>query len=169
MLFRSPRGENIVEKNWMPVQKPSLFTAVDFDFLYDSGFTYSTETNEITEVDGPKLPVRGGSQLVGLENGTMLAITHQTITSDYMRFANIQKPPIMRRRYVHRFIQYSSNGEILKVTDMFNFLNKSIEFASGLAIKDGKLLVTFGALDSSAHIASFPLKKVLSALRPPKI
>jgi predicted GH43/DUF377 family glycosyl hydrolase len=63
-------------------------------------------------------------------------------------------------------MQYDEQGKILKTTDMFNFINKSVEFAAGLAIYNDKVLVSFGALDSSAHIASIPLKNILSALRP---
>ena len=168
-MYDSPRGEEIVEKNWMPIHKPSLYSDVDFDYLYDSGYTYSIKDQDITHVGGPELPVRGGSQLVGLDNGTMLAIVHQTVTAEFIRFANITKPPLMRRRYAHRFIQYDEKGRIIKVTDPFNFIDKSIEFASGICIDQNRVLVTFGALDSSAHIASFPLKNVLSALRPPLI
>jgi hypothetical protein len=66
-------------------------------------------------------------------------------------------------------MQYDSDGRIMRTTDMFNFINKSIEFAAGLAIHDNKVFVTFGALDSSAHISSIPLKNILSALRVPNV
>jgi len=168
-MYDSPRGVEIVEKNWMPIHKPSLYSDVDFDYIYDSGYTYSIKDQDITHVGGPELPVRGGSQLIGLENGTMLAVIHQCVSAEYIRFASLTKESLFRRRYVHRFIQYDDKGRILKVTDKFNFIDKSIEFAAGMALHNDKLLVTFGALDSSAHIASIPLKKVLSALRPPLI
>jgi predicted GH43/DUF377 family glycosyl hydrolase len=166
-MFDSPVSEGTVEKNWMPVHKQGINSTIDFDYIYNSGKTYTIADHSVEDVGGYDLPIRGGSQLVELENGTFLAVIHQTVSAEAIRFANIQKEPLFRRRYAHRFIQYNDKGQILKVTDKFNFLDKSIEFASGLAIKDGRAYVSFGALDSSAHIASIPLKNILSALRPP--
>lgn len=170
-MYESPKDAETVEKNWMPVHRTSLVNSdeVTFDFLYQSGTTFNSQTRETNFVGGPLLSVRGGSQLVGLDNGTMLGVVHQTVFSEYMRFASLSQEPIFRRKYVHRFLQYDADGRILKTTEMFNFLNKSIEFAAGIAINQNKVFVTFGALDSSAHIASIPLKNILSSLRPPKV
>lgn len=168
-MFDSPVSEDTVEKNWMPVHRTSLYNEKDiaFDYIYNSGQTFTIETKELNEVGGPIPPrVRGGGQLIGLENGTMLGIIHQCVSAEYIRFANLTQEPLFRRRYVHRFMQYNEQGQILKTTDMFNFINKSIEFAGGLSTYNDKILVSFGALDSSSHVASIPLKKILSALRP---
>ena len=171
-IFDTPTGDpGVVEKNWMPVNRLGLYNPNDvtFDYIYNSGYTFNIGGRLLTHVGGPELKVRGGSQLVGLENGTMLAVIHHTVSDERIRFANITRPPLYRRRYSHRFMQYDEQGRILKVTDMFTFLDKSVEFASGITIHDNKVLVTFGALDSSAHIASIPLKNILSALRLPLI
>lgn len=170
-MFDSPINEDTVEKNWMPVHRPSLSNPEDvtFDYLYSSGKTYTIADRTLHNVGGPEIPVRGGSQLIGLENGTLLSIVHQCVSAEYIRFASLTKEPLFRRRYVHRFVQYDEQGRVLKVTDPFNFLNKSVEFAGGMTTHENKLLVTFGALDSSAHIASIPLKNVLANLRPPRI
>jgi hypothetical protein len=171
-IFDTPTGDpGVVEKNWMPVNRSGLYNPNDikFDYIYNSGYTFNIDGRLTNHVGGPELKVRGGSQLVGLENGTMLAVIHHTVSDERIRFANITKPSLYRRRYSHRFIQYDEQGRILKVTDMFTFLNKSVEFASGITIHNDKVLVTFGALDSSSHVASIPLKKILSALRLPLI
>jgi predicted GH43/DUF377 family glycosyl hydrolase len=171
-IFDSPTGDDqLVEKNWMPVDRGTLFNPkdVNFDYLYKSGETFNIDGRIRTFVGGPELKVSGGSQLIGLENGTMLGIIHQVVSQETIRFANITKPPLFRRRYSHRFMQYDEQGRIIKVTDMFTLMNKSIEFAAGIAMHDNKVLVTFGALDSSAHIASIPLKNILSNLRLPLI
>ena len=168
-LFNSPIDTDTVEKNWMPDHRTSLYNEKDiaFDYIYNPGQTYNIETRELTNVGGPTPSrVRGGGQLIGLENGTMLGIIHQCVSAEYIRFANLSQEPLFRRRYVHRFMQYNEQGQILKTTDMFNFINKSVEFAGGLSTYNDKVLVSFGALDSSSHIASIPLKKILSALRP---
>ncbi len=170
-MFDSPRGKDIVEKNWMPVDKGLIVDGKrpKFDYIYDCGMTYTIATREMKEVGGFKLPLRGGSQLIPLEDGTFLAIMHQVVTQEYMRFAVLNKSPLMKRRYAHRFVQFSAEGQIIKVTDPFTFLNKSIEFASGLAQSGDRFLVTFGALDSSAHVCSVSVSDVLSALRRPKV
>lgn len=170
-MFESPRGKDVVEKNWMPVDKGLMPAAArpGFDYVYDCGMTYSIKDKTATEVGGFKLPLRGGSQLIPLEDGTYLAVMHQVVTQQYMRFAALNKSPLMKRRYSHRFVQFSDKGQIVKVTDPFTFLDKSIEFASGLARSGGRLLVTFGALDCSAHISSLSLELVLASLRRPRL
>jgi hypothetical protein len=170
-IFESPKGRTINEKNWMPVDRLSLYNPndVSFDYWYQSTETFNIESKKLNNSGGHQLPVSGSSQLVGLENGTLLGIIHQRDLSQKMRFTDITKPAINRRCYSHRFLQFDEQGRILKVTDKFNFLNKSVEFASGIAIHEKNVLVTFGALDSSAHITSVPLKNILSSLRPPKI
>ena len=172
-IFDSPSTElQSVEKNWMPIVKsPWLNTGAPpaFDFIYDSMHGYNSAKKELVDVGGYSLPIRGGSQVISLGDGTMLSIVHQVTLADIKRSSNIMEGTIMRRRYVHRFIQYDKTGKIIKVTDKFNFLNKSIEFASGIALYQDRVLVTFGALDCAAYIASIPLDKVHSALRQPSI
>lgn len=173
-LFDSPKGSAAVEKNWMPVEKGMIpagsesFSRPEFDYIYESGKTYTIATRSVDEVGGFVVPVRGGSQLIPLDDGTFIAVVHETVTNEHMRFPSLTRSPLMRRRYAHRFVQYSDKGQVLQVTDRFNFLNKSIEFASGLARYGDRLLVTFGALDSSAHICSVSLDDVLAALRRPR-
>ena len=111
-LFDSPVDKGTVEKNWMPVHRPSLYNPDDvtFDYLYSAGQTYTIDDHKVHNVGGPNLYVRGGSQLIGLENGTMLAIIHQCVSTESIRFASLVKEPLFRRRYVHRFIQYDEKG-----------------------------------------------------------
>lgn len=166
-LFDSPN--NRMEKNWMPVHREGMMKEPLFDFVYESGYTYSIKSQSLTSVGGYILPLRGGSQLLPLEDGTYLGITHQLTLNDIMRFSDIKKSPLVRRRYIHRFVQYTEQGQVFQVTDPFNFLNKSIEFAAGMAIRDKKLLVSFGVLDCSAHVAVMNLSDVLDSLRRPKL
>jgi predicted GH43/DUF377 family glycosyl hydrolase len=170
IILESPIHHGTVEKNWMPVHRPSLTNPDDitYDYIYSCSKTYNIDGGVLKTVGGYDLPIRGGSQVIGLDNGTMLAIIHQTVTTETIRFAALTKENLIRRRYLHRFIQLNEKGQVIKVSEMFNFLNKSIEFAAGLAIKDGKVIVSFGALDSSSHVASLPLKNILANLREPK-
>ncbi len=170
-LFESPKGTDNVEKNWMPVEKGLLPAdkRPSWDYVYDSKNVFSIGSRSVQKVGGYDLPLRGGSQLLPLDDGTFLAVVHQAIESSFMRFPSITNPVLVRRRYGHRFVQYSADGELLCVTDPFNFLNKSIEFAAGMAFNGDKVLVTFGALDCAAYVAEFDLDEVLASLRRPRV
>jgi hypothetical protein len=62
-----------------------------------------------------------------------------------------------------------SDNWLIKVSDKFNFLNKSIEFASGLTFNEDRLIVTFGAIDCYAFVSSLSYEAVMSSLREPRI
>lgn len=169
--FKKARGTSFelldASTDWMPVHQEDMKSSPAFDFVCESGKTYSMSKKTFENVGGYVLPLRGSSQLLPLDDGTFLGITHQIVLSENMRFSDIKKSALMRRRYVHRFVQYTSQGQVLKVTDPFNFINKSIEIANGIAIRKNRIVVTFGALDSSAHASSLQLDEVLDALRRP--
>lgn len=168
-MFDSPKTPTQPEKNWMPVHHEGLVKTPTFDYVYEAGKTYSIKDRTTTDVGGYILPLRGGSQLLPLRDGTYLGTTHHVTLAQGMRFSDINKSPIMRRRYAHRFVQYSEQGQIMKVSDPFTFLNHSVEFAAGMAFREDRTLVTFGALDSSAHLAVFSTQDVLDSLRRPNI
>jgi hypothetical protein len=160
------------EKNWMPVDKGSISEdeRPKWDYIYKTGMTFTIKGNKFDDVGGFDIPaLRGGSQLVRMPDGTYLAIMHQVITNDFMRFANITQSPLARRRYTHRFVQFDEKGRLLKVTDKFTFLNKSIEFAAGLAFYQDRLIVTFGAIDCASFVSSLSFSEVQAALRPPRV
>jgi len=170
-LFPTPNEPERPEKNWMPVEKGLLpeDSRPSWDYIYETGTTFTIATQEFTKVGGPEIPVRGGSQLVPTPEGTFIAIVHQVPTNEFMRFSNIQKSPLAKRRYLHRFVEFNQKGQVINVSDQFTFLGKSIEFASGLAFHQDRLLVTFGALDCVAFVSSLSYEKVRSLMRPPRV
>lgn len=170
-LFDSPKDTDTVEKNWMPVDKGLIPSdeRPDWDYIYETGATYTIATRKMEKVGGYDLPLRGGSQLVRTPDGDYLAIMHQVVSAETMRFADIKKSPLARRRYTHRFVLFNKKGQLIKVSDKFNFVNKSIEFASGLTFHEDRLLVTFGAIDCYAFISSLSYEAVMKSLREPKI
>lgn len=140
------------QKNWMPVlgmPKPT--------FIYSTDQTTVIERDKITiEIfltDPPACldDMRGGSQVVKTSEG-WLCLTHSVAWTP-------------NRVYLHRFILLDKQFRVTKVSDLFYFIHKGIEFCAGLA-KDGNTLVaSFGVHDKSAHLAIFEEDKVLSKLR----
>jgi hypothetical protein len=171
-LFPTPGDPERPEKNWMPVEKGLIpeDERPSWDYIYSTGKTFTIKGNKFTDVGGFDIPqLRGGSQLVRMPDGTYLAIMHQVVTNDFMRFSSVTKSPLARRRYVHRFAQFDEKGRLLKVTDKFTFTNKSIEFAAGLAFHQDRLLVTLGVMDCYSYVSSLSFSDVQAALRPPRV
>lgn len=170
-LFDSPKSIEAVEKNWMPLDKGLIpkDERPSWDYIYETGATYTIATNTMEKVGGYDLPLRGGSQVIKTPDGDYLAIMHQVVSAETMRFSDIKKSPLTRRRYTHRFVLFNELGQVIKVSDKFNFLNKSIEFASGLTFNEDRLIVTFGAIDCYAFVSSLSYDAVMASLREPRI
>jgi hypothetical protein len=73
-----------------------------------------------------------------------------------------------RRRYLHRFVWTSADGERRRATAPFVFHHVGIEYAAGLcATPDGRdLLVTYGVEDREAWLARIPVARVAEGLLP---
>jgi FkbM family methyltransferase len=129
------------EKNWMPM--------VVGDELY---FLYSSDPTQIIDNAGnliSKKPVslafdsfRGGGTLIEF-NGGWLALIHE---SHYM-FDN-------RRRYMHRFVWYNTEGRLARYSLPFYINTLGIEFAAGLAVNpfNGSVIASFGVADRESWL-----------------
>lgn len=134
------------EKNWMPV---------------GGGWVYAANHNGHTVIVGPgdtpgtyhmvqagKAPhiasgFRGGGQVVPWRNG-WLGVIHE-----------VAHLPTGQRVYEHRFVTWDDTWTITGMSPAFAFREtQTIEFAAGLAVKDGSVLVTFGVADAEAYIAA---------------
>ena len=75
-----------------------------------------------------------------------------------------------RRNYLHRFVWLDAGDQVRQLTEPFVFLARGIEFAAGLAWhEDGeRLIVSFGARDSEAWIATVSSADVRAAMAPHK-
>jgi hypothetical protein len=171
VLFDSPKSVDTVEKNWMPVVKGEIpeDERPSWDYIYETGATYTIATNKMERVGGYELPLRGGSQLVRTPKGTYLAVMHQMISNEFMRFSDIKKSPLAKRRYAHRFVEFNQLGQVINVSDKFTFMNKSIEFASGLTFHQDRLFVTYGVMDCYSFVSSLSYEAVMSSMRPPQV
>lgn len=63
--------------------------------------------------------------------------------------------------YIHKFIKFSSDFKIKKISKSF-FLEKrqSVEFCGGMAIKNHRLVLSFGSMDKKAKLLEMNLAQV---------
>lgn len=147
--------EKAQEKNWMAAVKDN-----ELYFIYNNDpVTVLNHAGHMIQQNKNKRPFdnfRGGSPLLPFDGG-YLTVIHETSVYDYMP-----------RHYTHRFVYYNTNFEIEKISDLFYFHEKGIEFAAGLCYDNTgtRLLVSFGYKDRLAMIADFSTEEVRAGLMP---
>jgi len=136
------------EKNWMPWVKRGQLRFVHRlgTILDQAGHTVFQAKNIVLDVQR----LSGGGGLVDLGDGKWLAIIHeaQLLPGQNLRY------------YYHRFVTINDDGAPLALSRPFVFHDKQIEFAAGLAIVDGKVLVSYGVRDCEPWLASLHLDEV---------
>lgn len=128
------------EKNWMPI-----LDGGHLKWMYAPGVVIGAGGQRVAN-NPPALEAddfSGGGQLVPMDTG-FLGIVH-TARPD---------PTNGKRYYWHRFVQFDQAYHLQKVSRPFVFFDKQIEFAAGLALHGGKVIVSFGVLDREAWVAS---------------
>lgn len=141
------------EKNWMPLVKN--------DNLY---FLYSCDPVRVIDHYGNLVSqressiasdsFRGGGNLVEFY-GNWLAIIHEShVMSDN------------RRTYMHRFVVYDNDGNLIKYSPAFYFIQTGVEFAAGLAINPvaNQVIVSFGFKDNESYISILDPSDILKIL-----
>jgi hypothetical protein len=157
--FRIPTPENkqsYCEKNWMPI----------LDMPYH--FVKWTNGTEVVKVDIQNNScetvvlqhwrdigcndLRGGSQVIPFGSYRM-CLVHET---------NLFNSEAGRKdaTYRHRFIVWDHDWNIVKVSNLFSFINAEIEFAVGMCESNNDLLITFGFQDNAAYLLRVSKKLV---------
>jgi hypothetical protein len=148
------------EKNWMLPYEPNP----NFDFIYGpaavvKGDLIISKLNNFSGIGG----LRGNTNLWKLDDGTYLAVVHHA----FDRYTKVGDTQFMSdRAYLHRFAQYDYEGGIIAISDEFVFRNLGVEFAAGLVVKDGNVIVSWGERDERSYLAALPLDSVLLMLKP---
>ena len=152
--FRIPTPNNInsyCEKNWMP------FLDVPYHYVK---WTNPTEVVKINPLDNKSetvhlsnkisLPrdLRGGSQIISWRDG-YLAVTHEVD----LFVSNVGRKDA---KYIHRFVHWDKNFNILKTSKEFSFMDAHVEFCVGLVKKESDVLLTFGYQDNAAYLLKVP-------------
>lgn len=148
--YRIPStGENksYCEKNWMPIlDKPYHYVkwsnpteVVEVDINKNTCETRFLES----ERKFPHDP-RGGSQVISYKDGYM-ALTHIT----YLYKSNAGRK---NATYRHQFVIWDKEWNVVKTSNIFDFMGAKIEFSCGLSKYHDDYLITFGFQDNSAYI-----------------
>jgi tetratricopeptide (TPR) repeat protein len=147
-MLRTPR---LYEKNWAA----SVERGKSLRFMYHPGHVVDDHGQDV-RINPSKWAVgglNGSSQLVRVGD-RWLAITHEA------RFI----PGTQLRYYMHRFIEYSRDFVVTKISVPFYFRGKCIEFCAGMCLhpnkKDPTLVVSFGFKDAEACIGTVLLSDV---------
>jgi len=146
------------EKNWMPV-----VVGDELHLIYNCHPTVvlrchldSGRLEKLVERPGPPVAAgfRGGSQGVAVDGGT-LAVVHEVTRVEHH---------LCIHRYSHRFVLFDHGYEIVAVSPPFCFASPMVEFCSGLARRDGELLLSFAISDQTPYLAVVDEAAVLALL-----
>ena len=159
------------EKNWMA---PMYEKSEQFDFIYGP-YSVVRSGELITALgydDDWTLGLRGNTHLLPwaeVEAGEKgyLGIMHRLLTKrgttwDSRRFGNVD---FCHKDYHHFLVRFDEAGGITAISEPFQFAGYGIEFAAGIGIVNGNLVVTLGRGDIEAWIAWLPISKVPRLLR----
>jgi len=144
--------DSYCEKNWMPI----------LDMPYH--FVKWTNPTEVVKVDvetkasktiflSHKAIVgvadfRGSSQVLSWKDYKICLIHEVNLFKNYQQ----QKDA----KYVHRFIVWDSDWNVVKMSEQFSFMDGEIEFCCGMVLRNGEFLITFGFQDNAAFVLRVP-------------
>jgi SAM-dependent methyltransferase len=142
------------EKNWVPIlDQPYHYVkwTNPTEIVHYDPLTKLTSVAAFNDkkIEGWK-DFRGGSQVIPYK-GYYLAIMHVV---NLLNNVQGQKDATYR----HHFVVWDKAWNIVSVSDEFALMDGAIEFACGLCIYKGDLLISFGFQDNAAFILQIPEK-----------
>lgn len=149
-----PPKQSYCEKNWMPI------LAMPYHFVKWSNPTEVVKVNieegtsetiylENHQFQGYR-DFRGGSQVVQYGE-YKIALIHEVI----LFFNELHQKDTY---YYHRFLVWDKDWKLVKISEDFHFIGARVEFCCGLAIKEDKVLISFGYQDNTCFILEMPVK-----------
>ena len=146
------------EKNWMPIlDMPYHFVKWAMPTEVVKANPDKAECEQVLTKSTPTVPIdqRGGTNIVSWGD-YYIAFTHEVkLWRNYLE----QKDSIYR----HRMIVWDKEFNFVGLSNSFAFLDTPIEFCVGAAVRNGKLLLSFGVQDNAAFVLEVP-KKVVNGL-----
>lgn len=159
-VLDSPTGSDC-EKNWSAVEGRPLAFVYSWDpftvaEVLDTCSGKCSVTRSDDAVSG--LPygfsTRGGSQVVGIGDGRMLAVVHSSVR-------DTAAGGLGRLRYRHAFALLDESLVITGVSDWFVFRNDLCEFTCGLAVQDGVATIPYSQVDCTVNVLEIPLEALM--------
>jgi hypothetical protein len=139
------------EKNWMPIlDMPYHFVKWAMPTEVVKANPDTPECEQVLTRSTPAVPIdqRGGTNIVSWGD-YYIAFTHEVkLWRNYLN----QKDSIYR----HRMIVWDKDFNFVGLSKSFAFLDTPIEFCVGAAIRDEKLLLSFGVQDNAAFVLEVP-------------
>ena len=146
------------EKNWMPIlDMPYHFVKWAMPTEVVKANPDKSECEQVLTRSTPSVPIdqRGGTNIISWGD-YYIAFTHEVkLWRNYLN----QKDSIYR----HRMIVWDKDFNFVGLSKSFAFLDTPIEFCVGAAVRNGKLLLSFGVQDNAAFVLEVP-KKVVNGL-----
>jgi hypothetical protein len=140
------------EKNWMPIlDQPYRYVkwSNPIEVVEVDPVTQSCKTVHLGKYDYIPRDLRGGSQIVPIDDEHYLALTHEV---DLFNSEVGRKDALYR----HRFVMWDRDWNLKKYTDDFSIMAGDVEFAVGMCIKGDDVLITFGWQDNAAYVLKTP-------------
>jgi hypothetical protein len=139
------------EKNWMPIlDMPYHFVKWAMPTEVVKANPDKSECEQVLVRNTPPAPIdqRGGTNIVSWGD-YYIAFTHEVkLWRNYLN----QKDSIYR----HRMIVWDKEFNFVGLSKSFAFLDTPIEFCVGAAIRNEKLLLSFGVQDNAAFVLEVP-------------
>lgn len=146
------------EKNWAPIlDMPYHFVKWSMPTEVVWANPNESECEQVLTRSTPSVPIdqRGGTNVVSWGD-YYIAFTHEVkLWRNYLN----QKDSIYR----HRMIVWDKEFNFVGLSKSFAFMDTPIEFCVGAAIRNGKLLLSFGVQDNAAFVLEVP-KKIVNGL-----
>jgi hypothetical protein len=147
-----PTEGSYCEKNWMPIldmpyhyvkwANPTEVVKVDIE----KGTSETVFSGESTVPSVPDF--RGGSQVITWGDNRICLVHQVNLFNNRLG----QKDAV----YLHRFIVWDKEWNIVRISEPFSFMTGQIEFCCGLAFHKDDVLITFGFQDNAAYLLSMP-------------
>ena len=149
-----PKKGSHCEKNWMPIaDMPFHFVKWTNPLEVIKVIPYEGDSETVVlhhDIYPGVGDIRGGSQVISIGEYRVCVI-HEV---------NLKSTPTGRKdaKYVHRFVIWDKEWNLVKMTEPFSFLNGEIEFCCGLAVYGSDVLITFGFQDNAAYLLKMTKK-----------
>lgn len=148
-----PPTPSYCEKNWMPILDMPYHFVKWTNPTQVVKVNMETGTSEEVFLSKTTIPnvgdFRGGSQVIPMGEYRIALIHEVRLFNNELG----QKDGI----YYHRFVMWDKDWNLIKFSDLFNFIGGRVEFSCGMAIKGDKVLLPFGFQDNTSYIIEVPL------------